>query len=107
MAAYLITPLAGNTISDELKRRIENVIPNKNHRYYLDDNNDCFVKYDGISVELRKELNLTGAEQEKGTTNNNVSSSDPIPALIVNVSDGAYTGFGPADLWEWLKINSK
>lgn len=92
MAVYLIAPLKDTVISDDLRSRIVEQIPDDKYRYFSDEDNICFVRYDGISKDLRQALDLAG--------------SNPIPAIIVNISNGYYNGYGPADLWEWLKVNS-
>lgn len=110
MAVFLIVPLRDTVVSGELEERIKKVIPDEQCRFMLPNNKACLVKYGGISLELRKKLNLTGTEGEDvpaQTGNIAKPNTDPIPAVIFHIQNGAYNGFGSADLWEWLSVNSK
>lgn len=109
-AVYLITPVGTATISEDLKNRIKQEIPNSNDRFFLPQDNGCLVKFDGIGLELRDRLILTGSKFLKENfpevvKERNLTDDIPsIPALITTVVPGGYNGFALSQLWEWLNL---
>ena len=110
MGIFLIVSAAedgSSGISKTLEERINKVIPNSSDRFMLPGRNGCFVKFDGISTELRDKLNLSGKESNptQASSDSLSNPSDEItPAVILNVVPGGYNGYALTTLWEWLNI---
>ena len=59
MATYLIVPNDSCELSDELRKRIDNLFTKEEDKFYFAKNNACFVQYDGITEVLRDKLRFT------------------------------------------------
>ena len=46
MATYLIVPNDSCELSDELRKRIDNLFTKEEDKFYFAKNNACFVQYD-------------------------------------------------------------
>ncbi len=96
MATYLIVPNDSCELSDELRKRIDEVFTKEEDKFYFSKNNACLVHYDGITEELRDKLRLPGTATEK-----------PISATIFYISPGRFNGYGPSKMWEWLTVKAE
>lgn len=92
MPVYLVIPL-------EKKEEIEKALsklPNENV-YKMQENSGWLVSYKGTSKELSYELGI--GTEENGT----VSSIGS--ALVSSLT--AYYGYGPTEMWEWIRTRSE
>ena len=96
MATYLIVTNDSCELSDELRKRIDEVFTKEEDKFYFSKNNACLVHYDGITEELRDKLRLPGTATEK-----------PISATIFYISPGRFNGYGPSKMWEWLTVKAE
>lgn len=95
MAIYSVIPLG--TGHDVLEKSIKK-LP-KGDVYELNGKSGWLVRFPGTSIELCSSLGLPTKRGEAGAV-------QPTPAVLVSALVGYY-GFGPRDMWEWVKTREE
>jgi hypothetical protein len=90
MAVFLVVPTNNNMA--KVRASVSKNIQPKNF-YEVANNAGILVKYKGTTVELCKELEITG--QPPGVPS-------PVGSCLV-VPVTSYYGRGATEMWEWLK----